>query len=67
MVAINYELVIKAILVPLKEGLVPSADKETAERLKDNYIKPVPFFKGAFMALILALPFWSVLFWFILT
>ena len=65
MAAINYELAIKDILAPSKEGLASSVDKETAESLKDNYPKPIRFFRGAVSALILALPFWSVLLWFI--
>jgi hypothetical protein len=65
MAEINYALVFNETLVPSKEGFVLSVDKESVEILKDNYAKPIPFFSGAVLALILALPFWSVLFWFI--
>ena len=67
MVAINYKLFFnKPRIAPTKE-FVSSIGKETVESYMDNHAKPVKFFRGAVLAFILSLPFWSVLLWFIFT
>ena len=67
MEAINSELVFNEPRVAPRKEFVSSVGKETMESDMDNYAKPVNFFRGAFLAFILSLPFWIVLFWFIFT
>ena len=67
MVAINYKLFFNKPRIAPKKEFVPSVGKKTVESDKDNYAKRVNFFRGAVLAIILSLPFWIVLFWFIFT
>lgn len=67
MVAINPELVFNETRVAAIKEFVSSVGKETVKSDMDNYAKPVNFFRGAVLAFILSLSFWSVLFWFIFT
>ena len=67
MVAINYKLVFNEPRVAPTKEFVSSVGKKTVKSDKDNYIKPVNFFRGAVLAFILSLPFWIVLLWFIFT
>ena len=65
MASIKSSLAFKETLEPSKEELESSADKETEESLKANITQPSPFFRAAVLGLILSLPIWAVLFWFI--
>lgn len=65
MEAINSAMVFEETHVASKEELVASADKETVESLIDHYDEPSYFFRGAIFGLILCLPFWAIIFWFI--
>jgi hypothetical protein len=67
MEVINYEIVFNEPRVAPTKEFVSSVGRETVEIDMDNYAKPVNFFRGAVLAFILSLPFWSVLLWFIFT
>ncbi|MBW2603385.1 MAG: hypothetical protein JRE28_03570 [Deltaproteobacteria bacterium] len=66
MEAINSAIVFEETHVASKEELMSSVDKETTETLTDHYDEPGYFFRGAVLGLILCLPFWAVIFWFII-
>ncbi len=67
MKATNSAIVFEETHVASKEELVSSVDnnKETVESLMDHYDEPSYFFRGAIFGLILCLPFWAAIFWFI--
>jgi hypothetical protein len=65
METIDSLIVFEDIHVASKEKLVSSLDKESKECLTDHYDEPGYFFRGAIFALILCLPFWVFIFWFI--
>jgi len=65
MEAINSAIVFEETHVASKEELVSSVDKETVKSLMDHYDEPSYFFRGAIFGLILCLPFWAFIFWFI--
>ena len=65
MEAINSAMVFEETHVASKEELVSSVDKETAESLMNHYDEPSYFFRGVIFGLILCLPFWAAIFWFI--
>jgi len=48
-----------------EEALVSLVDKETVESPMGHYDEPCYFFRGAVLGLILCLPFWAFIFWFI--
>jgi hypothetical protein len=65
MEAINSAIVFEETHVASKEALVSSVDEETVEGLMDHYDETSYFFRGAIFGLILCLPFWAFIFWFI--
>ena len=65
METINSAIVFEETHVASKEALVSSVDEETVEGLMDNYDETGYFFRGAIFGLILCLPFWAFIFWFI--
>jgi hypothetical protein len=65
MEAINSVIVFEDTHVASKEEYVSSVDKESKEWFMDYYDEPGNFFRGALFGLILCLPFWAFIFWFI--
>ena len=65
MKATNSAMVFEETHGASKEALVSLVDKETVESLMDHYDEPSYFFRGAIFGLILCLPFWAAIFWFI--
>jgi len=65
METINSDIVFEETHVASKEALVSSVDGETVGGLMDHYDEPSYFFRGAIFGLILCLPFWAFIFWFI--
>ncbi len=65
MKATNSAMVFEETHVVSKEALVSLVDKETVESLMEHYDEPSFFFRGAIFGLILCLPFWAAIFWFI--
>ena len=65
MKATNSAMVFEETHVASEEALVSLVDKETVESLMDHYDEPSYFFRGAIFGLILCLPFWAAIFWFI--
>ena len=67
MASINSSSAFKETFEPSEEELESSVEKEIVGSLNANITQPSPFFRAAVLALILSLPFWGVLFWFIFT
>jgi hypothetical protein len=65
MEAINSAIDFEETHVASKKALVSSVDEETVEGLMDHYDETGYFFRGAIFGLILCLPFWGFIFWFI--
>jgi hypothetical protein len=51
--------------VTSKKKHVSAVDKEPIEGLMDHYEEPIFFFRGAIYGLILCVPFWVAILWFI--
>ena len=65
MEAINSAIVFEETHVASKEELATSVDIESMENFMDHYDEPSYFFRGVIFGLILCLPFWAAIFWFI--